>query len=231
MTPEMLSYFSEELTRNASQGTQNIVANVAAREGRPVGELGGGRPAIRHRLHALARARLRRAVSAARPATRITSSAATRAPRSKPKKCGPSCARRRRRLAAVRQSSRSDRGTSRRAATSKAGTDRSRARRRSRLARLRFRLLKDSSRDSPLSLCALGPLLLARACVRPEGQSFEYASVRKTVAVALLVRGHAPSRCSPLGWSRRSDLHAGAFPPCPGGPAAAYTIALVYDIK
>ena len=28
MTPEMLSYFSEELTRNASQGTQNIVANV-----------------------------------------------------------------------------------------------------------------------------------------------------------------------------------------------------------
>ena len=28
MTPEMLSYFSEELTRSASQGTQNIVANV-----------------------------------------------------------------------------------------------------------------------------------------------------------------------------------------------------------
>jgi predicted lipid-binding transport protein (Tim44 family) len=28
MTPEMLSYFSEELTRNASQGTQNIVADV-----------------------------------------------------------------------------------------------------------------------------------------------------------------------------------------------------------
>ena len=28
MTPEMLSYFSEELTRNASQGVQNIVANV-----------------------------------------------------------------------------------------------------------------------------------------------------------------------------------------------------------
>jgi len=28
MTPEMLSYFSEELTRNTSQGTQNIVANV-----------------------------------------------------------------------------------------------------------------------------------------------------------------------------------------------------------
>jgi predicted lipid-binding transport protein (Tim44 family) len=28
MTPEMLSYFSEELTRNASQGTQNIVSNV-----------------------------------------------------------------------------------------------------------------------------------------------------------------------------------------------------------
>ena len=28
MTPEMLSYFSEELTRNASHGTQNIVSNV-----------------------------------------------------------------------------------------------------------------------------------------------------------------------------------------------------------
>ena len=28
MTPEMLSYFSEELTRNASQGTQNIVSDV-----------------------------------------------------------------------------------------------------------------------------------------------------------------------------------------------------------
>jgi predicted lipid-binding transport protein (Tim44 family) len=28
MTPEMLSYFSEELTRNASQGVQNIVSNV-----------------------------------------------------------------------------------------------------------------------------------------------------------------------------------------------------------
>jgi predicted lipid-binding transport protein (Tim44 family) len=28
MTPEMLSYFSEELTRNASQGVRNIVANV-----------------------------------------------------------------------------------------------------------------------------------------------------------------------------------------------------------
>jgi predicted lipid-binding transport protein (Tim44 family) len=28
MTPEMLSYFSEELTRNASQGIRNIVSNV-----------------------------------------------------------------------------------------------------------------------------------------------------------------------------------------------------------
>ena len=28
MTPEMLSYFSEELTRSAAQGTQNIVSNV-----------------------------------------------------------------------------------------------------------------------------------------------------------------------------------------------------------
>jgi predicted lipid-binding transport protein (Tim44 family) len=28
MTPEMLSYFSEELTRNTSQGVQNIVSNV-----------------------------------------------------------------------------------------------------------------------------------------------------------------------------------------------------------
>jgi predicted lipid-binding transport protein (Tim44 family) len=28
MTPEMLSYFSEELTRSAAQGTQNIVADV-----------------------------------------------------------------------------------------------------------------------------------------------------------------------------------------------------------
>src|SRR6266436_52908 len=33
MTPEMLSYFSEELTRNASQGTQNIVANVELLQG------------------------------------------------------------------------------------------------------------------------------------------------------------------------------------------------------
>jgi predicted lipid-binding transport protein (Tim44 family) len=29
MTPEMLSYFSEELTRNASQGVQNLVSNVS----------------------------------------------------------------------------------------------------------------------------------------------------------------------------------------------------------
>jgi predicted lipid-binding transport protein (Tim44 family) len=29
MTPEMLSYFNEELTRNASQGVQNIVSNVS----------------------------------------------------------------------------------------------------------------------------------------------------------------------------------------------------------
>ena len=28
MTPEMLSYFSEELTKNASQGVQNLVSNV-----------------------------------------------------------------------------------------------------------------------------------------------------------------------------------------------------------
>lgn len=33
MTPEMLSYFSEELTRNASQGTQNIVADVELLKG------------------------------------------------------------------------------------------------------------------------------------------------------------------------------------------------------
>jgi predicted lipid-binding transport protein (Tim44 family) len=33
MTPEMLSYFSEELTRGASQGTQNIVANVELLKG------------------------------------------------------------------------------------------------------------------------------------------------------------------------------------------------------
>ena len=29
MTPEMLSYFSEELTRNSSQGVQNLVSNVS----------------------------------------------------------------------------------------------------------------------------------------------------------------------------------------------------------
>jgi len=33
MTPEMLSYFSEELTRNASQGVQNIVSNVQLLKG------------------------------------------------------------------------------------------------------------------------------------------------------------------------------------------------------
>ena len=33
MTPEMLSYFSEELTRNASQGVQNIVSNVELLKG------------------------------------------------------------------------------------------------------------------------------------------------------------------------------------------------------
>jgi len=33
MTPEMLSYFSEELTRNASQGTQNIVTDVELLKG------------------------------------------------------------------------------------------------------------------------------------------------------------------------------------------------------
>jgi predicted lipid-binding transport protein (Tim44 family) len=33
MTPEMLSYFSEELTRNASQGVQNIVSNVELLQG------------------------------------------------------------------------------------------------------------------------------------------------------------------------------------------------------
>ena len=33
MTPEMLSYFSEELTRNTSQGAQNIVSNVSLLKG------------------------------------------------------------------------------------------------------------------------------------------------------------------------------------------------------
>jgi predicted lipid-binding transport protein (Tim44 family) len=33
MTPEMLGYFSEELTRNASQGVQNIVSDVALEQG------------------------------------------------------------------------------------------------------------------------------------------------------------------------------------------------------
>jgi predicted lipid-binding transport protein (Tim44 family) len=33
MTPEMVSYFSEELTRNASQGTQNIVTDVRLLKG------------------------------------------------------------------------------------------------------------------------------------------------------------------------------------------------------
>jgi predicted lipid-binding transport protein (Tim44 family) len=33
MTPEMLSYFSEELTRNASQGVQNIVSDVQLLKG------------------------------------------------------------------------------------------------------------------------------------------------------------------------------------------------------
>lgn len=33
MTPEMLSYFSEELTRNASQGVQNIVSDVRLLKG------------------------------------------------------------------------------------------------------------------------------------------------------------------------------------------------------
>lgn len=33
MTPEMLGYFSEELTRNASQGVQNIVSNVRLLKG------------------------------------------------------------------------------------------------------------------------------------------------------------------------------------------------------
>ena len=33
MTPEMLSYFSEELTRNTSQGVQNIVSNVTLLKG------------------------------------------------------------------------------------------------------------------------------------------------------------------------------------------------------
>ncbi len=33
MTPEMLSYFSEELTRNTSQGVQNVVSNVQLMKG------------------------------------------------------------------------------------------------------------------------------------------------------------------------------------------------------
>ena len=33
MTPEMLSYFSQELTRNASQGVQNIVSDVQLLKG------------------------------------------------------------------------------------------------------------------------------------------------------------------------------------------------------
>jgi len=33
MTPEMLSYFSEELTKNASQGVQNVVSNVQLLKG------------------------------------------------------------------------------------------------------------------------------------------------------------------------------------------------------
>ena len=33
MTPEMLSYFSEELTRNSSQGVRNIVSDVQLLKG------------------------------------------------------------------------------------------------------------------------------------------------------------------------------------------------------
>jgi predicted lipid-binding transport protein (Tim44 family) len=33
MTPEMLGYFSEELTRNASRGVRNVVANVQLMKG------------------------------------------------------------------------------------------------------------------------------------------------------------------------------------------------------
>jgi predicted lipid-binding transport protein (Tim44 family) len=33
MTPEMVGYFSEELTRNASQGVQNIVSDVRLLKG------------------------------------------------------------------------------------------------------------------------------------------------------------------------------------------------------
>jgi len=34
MTPEMLGYFSEELSRNASKGVQNLVSNVNLLKGR-----------------------------------------------------------------------------------------------------------------------------------------------------------------------------------------------------
>ena len=60
MTPEMLSYFSEELTRNTSQGVRNIVSDVELLKGELSRELGGGRPAIRHRLSQMAGDRLRR---------------------------------------------------------------------------------------------------------------------------------------------------------------------------
>ena len=58
MTPEMLGYFSEELTRNASQGVRNIVSDVELLKGELSRELGRGRPAIRHRLSAMAGDRL-----------------------------------------------------------------------------------------------------------------------------------------------------------------------------
>ena len=79
MTPEMLSYFSEELTRNASQGVRNIVSDVELLKGEltesweegdlqyATAYLNGGRSTISPG-------------SGVRRATRIGWSAATRAP-------------------------------------------------------------------------------------------------------------------------------------------------------
>ena len=92
MTPEMLSYFSEELTRNASQGVRNIVSDVELLKGElseswEEGDLQYATAYLRWRaIDYVVRAR----ALAGRPRLRRQRRPAHA--RSRPRRCGPSSA-------------------------------------------------------------------------------------------------------------------------------------------
>ena len=95
VTPEMLSYFAEQLAENESQGVVNQVDNVELIKGEVREAWDEGRLQYATALHALARARLHRAQRRQRAAKAKSSSAAIRSIRARPARCGPSRAARR----------------------------------------------------------------------------------------------------------------------------------------